>query len=158
MINPCVPIEVRKTPEGWTVWTCGRGCGFGDTDKYNHFPDMIHPPPCPIRRNGLGDRLASLLARIGITKESWNQRPRVCGGFIAVWQVPAQPELCGCDARQQALNRAGFSWERKLNRIGDWLWHRWVWLKESVATTQAQTSEQPTLHESAECQAHSSES
>lgn len=120
---------------------------------------------CVSQRLGIGDYLAIALSKIGITKEAWRSRPVVCGGFIATWQVPDSEESCGCPARQQALNRCWWRWQSRVNHAGWWIRYRYDWLKETVCqiscgrcTTQAQKSEQSKFHESAECQAHSSES
>ena len=68
----------------------------------NCFAKMPRPAP---RVRGLGDRLARLLARLGITPRRWAR----------LW---GQPEATGCkpcEARKEVLNAAG-------DRVAKW-WH-----------------------------------
>jgi hypothetical protein len=124
----CIPVFVRSTSDG-VLWRCAR-CGFDrHIDRHGHFPDKIHRT-CDLQSLGLGDVLAIVLGKLGITKTR-----------IALWILSAKhwPELpavylnykidCGCAARQQALNRFGWRWQERLNKVGWWLKHRWAWLR-----------------------------
>lgn len=98
---------------------------------YKFEPSDLHFT-CNDRRRGLGDFIASVLQKIGITKESWETRPVVCGGFFGTWQRLEQNNPCGCKVRQDALNRCGWRWEGRVNAAGWWIWYRLVWLKEAA--------------------------
>lgn len=63
-------------------------------------------------RRGLGDWLADMLARVGITKARWSHwrsQGVVCGGMNCYLVRPAargESLPCGCQGRQEALNKA----------------------------------------------------
>jgi hypothetical protein len=53
------------------------------------------------RKPGLGDYVKLWLTRWGITREAWL--------WLKHWGKPPAGAICGCEARQETLNRAG-SW------------------------------------------------
>lgn len=101
-IQPCL----FKWTEAGKRYRCQR-CGFTDTASPITNIERIHRR-CEIPYNpGLGDYVALLLARIGITKRRW-----------AEWKYYlriSNAKNCGiCKRRQE-----------QLNRIGDWLVAWW---------------------------------
>lgn len=146
------------------VLVCSRPkCGRRLKTLLVHNPSQV-VAPCRSSALGLGDRLAWMLSKVGITRESWATRPVVCGGFIATWQVPEKPSGCGCHVRHNSLNIYGWAWQKKINNAGWWVRYCYAWTRDAIlralfrCPTQAQMSEQSTLPESGECQAHSNES
>lgn len=78
---------------------------------------------CDVQRMGIGDYIGIGLAKIGITKRRW-----------ARW-TGIEEKLVGCNsctAREQRLNHLGWRWQSRLNQIGWWIKHRYVWLKEAA--------------------------
>lgn len=74
---------------------------------------------CDVQSRGLGDYIGIALARVGITKERW-----------ARWT--GKPTKSGCNAcqqREQRLNRFGWKWQARANKVGWYLKHRINWLK-----------------------------
>lgn len=53
---------------------------------------------------GLGDSIARLLYKIGITPQTWSAY-RVCGGFSCVLVKVPDDEICNCDKRREWLNK-----------------------------------------------------
>ena len=84
--------EWAKSPAGWKCKTCGR---VVDSSHSENGPLAFCVGVSLKLRRGLGDRVASVLDAIGITKQ---RVEAVVGG------------PCGCPERQAALNAAGAKW------------------------------------------------
>lgn len=81
---------IRKRGDLWTCALCGRPCP--DQAK-PHLGRCACEAPKP---RGLGDMVADGLAAVGITKE----RAQAVAAAVGI-------KDCGCQGRQEALNRAG---------------------------------------------------
>lgn len=120
----CVPILLAHDGKHAT-WRCGR-CEFMGRDIASHVPSGIRRK-CGVQVNGIGDHLALLLAKCYITKARVDR-------FLATvdrWRgKPPQEQQagCGCTVRQQALNRWGWSWQERANKVGWYFRHRLAWL------------------------------
>lgn len=97
----CLPERIPG--DDANAWRCSR-CGFRDVDTAGSFPDRIHRP-CPAvteeeRKASalpIGDAVASVLDRAGITKERWSEALKAVG-FSGI---------CKCPERQAKLNELG---------------------------------------------------
>jgi hypothetical protein len=97
-------------------------CKFTTTHKHQRLKQCIHcgrrivsnsPPErifarCTARR-GLGDLVANVLKRFGLTPARWSRwtarRSVVCGGGATAILVSVHARQCGCQRRREALNR-----------------------------------------------------
>ena len=83
-------------------WKC-RNCGLRIGKA------LTYPVRCSCgavdRGNKLGDRVAELLARAGITPDTWSEWRIVGGGMTATLvRIPPAERQCGCGKRKELLN------------------------------------------------------
>ena len=83
-------ITIRKTRGVWRCVVCGQA---SPDQQRPHLGDCR----CATKRPGLGDRVAAVLERVGITKRRAQRVARAVG-----------LKDCGCRQRQEAWNRAGY--------------------------------------------------
>lgn len=128
MLRHCV-IE----PTGEKTFRCVRPrCNRIVTlrSPYQYEPSQI-VAICRDQKLGLGDYLSIALAKLGITKPRVN---RLLERWARLRGKPPQEKQsgCGCTKREQALNRFGWAWERRLNSLGWYCRHRYVWIRDRI--------------------------
>lgn len=90
--------ELPRDYEEPPVAECGRKrLGLKSKTRRVRIP---HTPPVPVTEFGLGDRVESLLASVGITKDRWLEAKKIVG----------LPPTCGCQSRQEYLNKVSAWW------------------------------------------------
>lgn len=105
-------------------WTC-RKCRLSIRMTSILYPvhcacGAVDQGPWPI-----GDVVASVLSRLGITRQNWTEW-RICGGGMTAClvHVAEADRKCGCGKRRAALNRAGNAAAKWLGNIGRHAIHR----------------------------------